>query len=121
MFGKSLEILLIAALKNHLYKFDNQIRKQSNGGPTGLKLTGEVGDCIMIDWDKTLIKELEKIGIEPIIYARFKDDINLVVESVEKGSIIVDGEIIIDPEKKKTDEGKSDAKITVELIKGLAN
>ena len=44
-----------------------------------------------------------------------------MVESVEKGSIFVDGEIIIDPEKKKTDEGKSDAKITVELIKGLAN
>ena len=42
-----------------------------------------------------------KIGIEPIVYARLKDDINIIVESVENGSKVVDGKIIIDFEKKK--------------------
>ena len=60
-----------------------------------------------------------KIGIEPIVYARLKDDINIIVESVENvenGSKVVDGKIIIDFEKKKEDENKSDAKITIDLI-----
>ena len=65
-----------------------------------------------------------KIGIEPIVYARLKDDINIIVESVESvenGSKVVDGKIIIDFEKKKEDENKSDAKITIDLIKEVAN
>ena len=65
-----------------------------------------------------------KIGIEPIVYARLKDDINIIVESVENvenGSKVVDGKIIIDFEKKKEDENKSDAKITIDLIKEVAN
>ena len=60
-----------------------------------------------------------KIGIEPIVYARLKDDINIIVESVENvenGSKVVDGKIIIDFEKKKEDENKSDAKITIDFI-----
>lgn len=62
-----------------------------------------------------------KIGIEPIVYARLKDDINIIVGSVENGSKVVDGKIIIDFEKKKEDENKSDAKITIDLIKDVAN
>ena len=67
------------------------------------------------------IGSCSKIGIEPIVYARLKDDINIIVESVENGSKVVDGKIIIDFEKKKEDENKSDAKITIDLIKEVAN
>ena len=62
-----------------------------------------------------------KISIEPIVYARLKDDINIIVESVENGSKVVDGKIIIDFEKKEQDKNKSDAKITIDLIKEVAN
>ena len=47
------------------------------------------------------IGSCSKIGIEPIVYARLKDDIIIIVESVENGSKVVDGKIIIDFEKKK--------------------
>ena len=67
------------------------------------------------------IGSCSKIGIEPIVYARLKDDINIIRESVENGSKVVDGKIIIDFEKKKEDENKSDAKITIDLIKEVAN
>ena len=40
LFGKALEILLVTALKNHVYQFGNEIRVQKRGGPIGLKLTG---------------------------------------------------------------------------------
>ena len=52
LFGKALEIMLVACMDNHVYQFNNQIRVQKKGGPIGLKLTGEIFDCIMIDWDK---------------------------------------------------------------------
>ena len=40
LFGKALELMIVVALKNHVYKFENQVRLQTKGGPIGLKLTG---------------------------------------------------------------------------------
>ena len=52
MFGKALEMMLIMCMDNHIYEFENKIRLQKQGGPIGLKLTGEIADCLMINWDK---------------------------------------------------------------------
>ena len=76
LFGKALELLIVVTLKNHVYQFKNQVRVQKNGGPIGLKLTGEVADCIMVEWDTKLLNELKKVNIEPFVYTRIKDDIN---------------------------------------------
>ena len=86
MFGKALEIMLITCMNNHVYQFENKVRVQKQGGPIGLKLTGEIADCLMIDWDKKLLIELKKLKMEPEVYGRFKDDIDLVIERLEKGS-----------------------------------
>ena len=67
MFGKALEIMLTLCMDNHCYQFNNQIRIQKKGGPIGLKLTGEIADCIMLDWEKTLLAELKKLEIIPEI------------------------------------------------------
>ena len=77
MFGKALEIMIVLCMDNHVYQFENQIRIQKEGGPIGLKLTGEIADCLMIDWDKKLLAELKKYKIIPEIYTRFKDDITI--------------------------------------------
>ena len=90
MFGKALEILLTLCMDNHCYQFNNTIRVQNKGGPIGLKLTGEIFDCIMIDWDKRVLAELKTIGLIPELYTRFKDDITIVTESLEKGSQILE-------------------------------
>ena len=120
MFGKVIEILIVVTTENHVYKFGNEFRVQAKGGPIGLRCTGEMADCCMIDWDKILIEKLKNVGIEPKIYKRFKDDINVCTESLEKGSKLVDGEIIIDEEKRTIDEGKSDDIITMEIIREIA-
>ena len=44
MFGKALEIMLITCMNNHAYQFENVVRLQSQGGPTGLKLTEGIAD-----------------------------------------------------------------------------
>ena len=55
MISKAVEVLIISCMKNHVYKFNNTIRIQSEGGPIGLGLTGEVADCTMIKWDKQFL------------------------------------------------------------------
>ena len=50
-------------MKNHVYRFDNQLRVQANGGPIGLALTGEVAECYMMNWDKKFLRKTKDIGI----------------------------------------------------------
>ena len=39
MLREALRVALTVIMKNHVYTFDNEIRKQTKGGPIGLKLT----------------------------------------------------------------------------------
>ena len=121
MFGKALEMMLILCMDNHLYQYGNIVRIQNKGGPIGLKLTGEIADCLMIDWDKQLFKKLEELELVPKIYTRFKDDIEIVTECLEKGSKLEDGKIVINESKKLVDKDKSDSKVTMEVIQEVAN
>ena len=121
MFGKALEILLTMCMDNHCYQFNNKIRVQNKGGPIGLKLTGEIFDCVMIYWDKNLLAELAKLGLVPEIYTRFKDDITIVHESLEKGSKIIEGKIVIDSNQEELDSNKSGEKVTMGVIQEVAN
>jgi hypothetical protein len=75
----------------------------------------------MAKWDKMLMTELEKVGIEPMVYTRFKDDIEVVTEGIEKGSILVQGKLVIDETKKEEDSLKSDSKVTMDIIQQIAN
>ena len=121
LFGKALEIMLITCMDNHVYQFSNKVRIQKQGGPIGLKLTGEIADCLMIDWDQKLLAELKKYRMIPEVYTRFKDDIEIAIESLEKGSRLVGDEIIVDEHKKLEDEDKSDSKMTMEIVQEIAN
>ena len=75
----------------------------------------------MIDWDKKLKRLLEELEICPLLYSRFKDDIALALERIMKGSKLVDGKLVIDDQKQKEDENKTDEKVTMEIIQEIAN
>ena len=108
-------------MDNHVYQFNNELRIQTKGGPIGLKLTGEIADCLMLDWDKKLMAELRKFEIIPELYTRFKDDISIAIETLEKGSKIVGDQIVVDDARKTLDENISDAKVTMRVIQEIAN
>ena len=120
MVGKMLEIMIIAGMENHVYEFKNVIRKQSDGGPIGLTLTGEVADCYMVDWDKKFLDKLKSVGINLIIYLRFKDDITIVTRSLVRGTKWKDGELTLDLNKMKDDMEKSSDLVTMEVIRDIA-
>ena len=104
MLAKAVEILIIETMKNHVYRFGNEFRVQSSGGPIGLSLTGEVADCMMIDWDKDFLGKLNTLGITPLIYERFKDDISVLTENIDKGSKYSNNRLEIDVEKKAKEQ-----------------
>ena len=112
--------MIVAGMKNHIYKFGEEIRKQKSGGPIGLGLTGEVADCYMIEWDKKFLDKLKQLGIPPIIYLRFKDDTAIVIKSLEKGSKFENGKLFIDQQKYVEDETKNNEEITMEVLKQIA-
>ena len=113
--------MLITCMNSHVYQFGNQFRIQKKGGPIGLKLTGEIADCLMVNWDKKLIAKLKEFKMKPDLYTRFKDDIDMVIESLEKGSKVFEDKIIVDENKKLNDENTSDAKVTMEVVQQIAN
>ena len=102
-------------MNNYVYQFSNQISIQNKCGHIGLKLTGEIADCIMIAWDKKLLAKLKDFELIPDVYTRFKDDIDVVIETLEKGSILEEDKIVINEEKKYVDKEKSDSKVTMEV------
>ena len=57
----------------------------------------------------------------PEVYTRFKDDIQIVIESIAKGCRLEDGEIVVDESKKILDENKTDSKVTMDIIQKIAN
>ena len=78
MLREALKIAIKFIMRNHIYRFDDDVRKQKEGGPIGLELTGELASIFMTWWDKELLRKLEEIGIEVLMYKRYIDDINVV-------------------------------------------
>ena len=120
MLGKAIEIMIKAGMENHVYRFHNKIRIQKTGGPIGLALTGEVADCYMLNWDKKFLNKLKTLGMVPLVYSRFKDDILIAIEALEKGTKYVEGNLIIDDKQKLEDEDESDTKVTMQVLKDVA-
>ena len=80
MMKESLKIAMETIMNNHTYKFEDVIRKQKEGGAIGSDLTGEMTRIFMRWWDRQIIEKLNKVGIKVLLYKRYVDDINMVVE-----------------------------------------
>ena len=48
----ALGIAMRTTLKNHIFRFDDQIRKETNGGAIGVKAAGDIAALFMVWWGK---------------------------------------------------------------------
>ena len=85
MIAEALSIGVNFTMKNHLYGFNGEMRRQAKGGPIGLALTGDVAQILMAWWDRQLIEKLEAAGMKVLLYKRYVDDIILVVRNTVRG------------------------------------
>ena len=82
MIALALKIVIKLIMNNHIYVFDNNIRRQKEGGPIGLELTGDVAQVVMAWWDREMLKRLREEGkLEVLMYKRYVDDINTAVRN----------------------------------------
>ena len=114
LVGKVVEMLIIAGMTNHVYRFRNSIRIQMNGGPIGLSLTGQVAD-----WEQKYMTTLEKYNLKPLLYTRFKDDILMAIRRIENGTKLEEGKLVIDETMKIEDETKTGSRKTFEVLKEI--
>ena len=92
----ALGIALKIIMKNHIYKFDKEIRRQKEGGAIGLELTGQLAKIYMIWWDKQYIRKTNELGLTLMLYKRYVDDITNRMKFPGYGCCIKDGKIEID-------------------------
>lgn len=80
MFGIAVGVMVIKVMRLHDFVIDGQIHRQKEGGSIGLDLTGVVADIFMERWDKIFLRRLIESDIDPVVYGRYKDDVNCVLD-----------------------------------------
>lgn len=85
MTAKAIELGVRAVMENNVYQFENKIRVQKEGGPIGVKLTGDISKAYMVEWDKEFLIKLERILVLWKMYCRYIDDQDIVTEAIKPG------------------------------------
>ena len=70
---------VMVKMRLHDFVIDGKIYRQE-GGSIGLDLPGVVADILMDRWDQMLLRRLTNGEIHPIVYGRYKDDVDFVLE-----------------------------------------
>ena len=93
MISLALESAVLAVMNGHMYKFSSVVRRQQNGGPIGLRVSGSLARLVMIHWSKKVqsvintacneIRELSNFRLHCIkIYV---DDTNIICDVLPPG------------------------------------
>ena len=85
LFGKVLEVVITAMLKNPVYTNRNSLFKQVKGGVIGLRLMEVVAMIVMNRWARSFILMLRQAEITIHLLKKNVDDVNLAVGLLEKG------------------------------------
>ena len=98
--------------------FNNEIRKQKEGGAIGMDITGELAKIFMTWWDKQAIQKLRRLEIDPILYKRYVDDINIAAKRVARGSKYENGRLT---ENEQVNDETNDDTRTFDIIRRVGN
>ena len=120
MLREAMVIVLTVIMKNHVYSFNNVLRRQKEGGAIGMDITGELADVFMVWWDKEILKKLRSSAMDPALYKRYKDDINTAVDQVPEGTVYMDGSVVRAHESQRTTSSDPDER-TFAIIQEMGN
>ena len=121
MLGCLLRHAIRLVMQNHFYTFDNVVRKQSEGGAIGNKLTEKLGKILMKRHSKMYLRKLDELGLKNELFEGYVDDTTDVLVAVDPG-VKFDGEKLVkDNDKVEEDEQIPEDKRTMEILKDIAN
>ena len=97
------------------------MRKQSEGGAIGNKLTEKLGKILMKRHSKMYFRKLNELGLKNELFEGYVDDTTDVLVAVDPG-VKFDGEKLVkDNDKVEEDEQIPEDKRTMEILKDIAN
>ena len=82
MVAEALGIAMKTILKKHIFRFNEEIRKQSSGGAIGVKAAGDIAALFMCWWDKEFLKKVNETLRELNLYLRYVDDEYIICEVI---------------------------------------
>ena len=82
MVSFALGVAMKTTLKNHVFKFHDEIRKQATGGAIGVKAAGDIAGLFMTWWDKTFIEKVNEELLKLNLYLRYVDDEYIICEAI---------------------------------------
>ena len=85
MVTAALGVAMKTTLKNHIFTFNGEVRKQKNGGAIGVKAAGDIAGLFMIWWDRTFLRRVQEEGLSMKMYTRYVDDETIVAKSIDGG------------------------------------
>ena len=100
-------VMVKKTMELHDFAIDGKIFRQKKGGSIGLDLTGVVSDIFMIVWDRILLNVMTENSINAIVYGRYKDDVNFVLD--------------VGGEEGETEIGIERDRRVMEIVENLAN
>ena len=74
---------LTIQMSKDIYCFDDEIKKQAEGGPIGLEHTGKVPHTLMAWWEMHFKTRLRESNLQVYAYQRYVEDINILVKSTD--------------------------------------
>ena len=80
----ALKVAIKFIMGNHIYNINGILKRQTKGGPIGLELTGDIAQIYMSWWDKQFRIRLAESNIIIILYKRYVDDINFIINKLKQ-------------------------------------
>ena len=120
-----LQLAVLNVFQEHCYTFDGIVYKQVSGCPIGLKLTGMVAQIIMDSWTRQFLMILDRAKLELHLLVKYVDDINIVLETVNPGTVWDNKTMKIEHDNKPCEQNEPDNtsvhNATYRLILNAAN
>ena len=81
--------IMVRTMALHDFVIDGRVFRQEKGRSIGLDLTGVMSDIFMCEWDNMVLNKMANRGIHAVVYGRYKDDVNFVVDVEDEADAVV--------------------------------
>ena len=121
LLTEALRIVLITIMGTHTYEFAGSLKRQKEGGPIGMELTGVVAQVFMVWWDRELKQRLDRIDFRMLMHQRYVDDTNVAPRETEVGARYDGERLTVNESTVAEDEGIPPDERTMKVLQKVAS
>ena len=123
LIARVVEIGVLSVVRNHAYRWKDELWLQRIGVPTGLRLSGLVGRITMDHWKDRMTGLMEQHKMTNYLTEKYVDDCEVVLENLKQGDRW-DGEKITNTDEDRLQDvadNRALDSVTMEVWQGMAS